>query len=58
MSSSDLLEVITERDLDSVLLPKHLTGHQRVENSSTGQRQAEICTEQPPVLCRFIKLQT
>lgn len=33
---SDLLQVIAEGDLDAVLLPQHLTGHQGVENSSAG----------------------
>lgn len=31
---SNLLQVVTEGDLDAVLLPQHLAGHQGVENSS------------------------
>lgn len=54
--SSDLLEVVAEGNLHTVLLPQHLAGHQGVENSRAGQRQAKISTEQPPVLCWFIKL--
>lgn len=33
---SDLLQVVAEGDLDAVFLPKHLTGHQGVEDSSAG----------------------
>lgn len=43
--------MVAERNLHAILLPQHLTGHQGVENGSAGQRQAEIHTEQPPVLC-------
>lgn len=53
---SDLLQVVAEGDLDAILLPQHLAGHQGVENGSAGQRQAEVHAEQPPVLCRLIKL--
>lgn len=53
---SHLFEVVAEGDLDPVLLPQHLAGHQRVENSGAGQRQAEIHSKQPPVLGRLIKL--
>lgn len=33
---SDLLQVVAEGDLDAILLPQHLTGHQGVENGSAG----------------------
>lgn len=42
--------MVTEGDLDAILLPQHLTGHQGIENSGADQRQAEIYTKQPPVL--------
>lgn len=53
---SDLFDVVAKGDLHPVLLPQHLAGHQGVEDGRAGQRQAEICAEQPPVLCWFIKL--
>lgn len=52
----NLFEVVAESNLDTILLPQHLTGHQGVENGGNSQRQAEIDTEEPPVLCCFIKL--
>lgn len=48
--------MVTQGDLDSVLLPQHLTSHEGVEDGGNGQRQAEIHTEQPPVLSRLIEL--
>ena len=53
-----LFEVVTESDLDAVLLPQHLAGHQGVEDSGAGQRQTEVHAEQPPVLGRLIELHT
>lgn len=48
--------MVAEGDLDAVLFPQHLTGHQRVEDCGAGQRQAEIHSKQPPVLGRLVKL--
>ena len=46
-----LLKMFTQCDPQTPLLvPEHLTGHQAIENSRTGQRYAEVETKQPPVL--------
>lgn len=34
MPSLNLLKVVAQSNLDTILFPQHLTGHQGVENSS------------------------
>lgn len=48
---STLFEVFTQGDPQaSLLVPQHLAGHESVEHSRAGQRNAEVKPKQPPVL--------
>ena len=51
-----LLHVVVEGDAHALLVPQHLTGHECVEDSSAGQRQAEVEAEEPPVLHVLVEL--
>lgn len=53
-----LLEVLAQCDPQaSFLMSEHLAGHQAVENSREGQRNAEVEAKQPPVLRIPVELQ-
>lgn len=51
-----LFHVVVQRDTHALLAAEHLTGHECVEDSRTGQRQAEVETKEPPVLYILVEL--
>ncbi len=52
-----LFHVVVERDAHAFFATKHLTGHESVEDSCAGQREAEIEAKQPPILHILVELE-
>lgn len=51
-----LFHVVVEGDAHSFLATEHFTGHECVEDSRAGQREAEIESKEPPVLHILVEL--
>ena len=51
-----LFHVVVERDAHAFFATEHLTGHERVKYSCTGQWEAEIEAKQPPVFNFLVEL--
>ena len=48
--------MVVECDAHAFLATEHFAGHERVEDTGAGQRQAEIEAKQPPVLHILVEL--
>lgn len=53
-----LFHVVIECDAHAFFATEHFTGHERVEDSGAGQREAEIEAKQPPVFHILVELET